>query len=661
VVHARTDDPVGNDGQETLDLLGATGVLQLVGGMVALALVDLQGEFSWVSDRWCAIVGMSRPELLGRRWTEVIHPDQRDEVAAACYRAMEERQELRVELQVAGTADGDEPTWIQAQLTTLTDAGGETAGWLVAGVDITELKSASEGRHRSERRLYRIVNSMSDVVSVLSADGRWRSTSGGGSRILGYPPDYTPPADGRGIIHPDDVAEAIESVQAIVADKESTFGKLFEFRVKAADGSWRWFETAGVNLVDDPDVRGLVLSSRDVTERHEAVEALRSTTSRLSLLLDNLLVGVLMTDEQMRIIIANRALADLFNLAIGPDELIGQRVSPLPEPYRRQFRDPDTDAGRFEQVHAEQSLVVGERVELADGRTLSRSFVPVFVDDEYRGHLWLFHDLTQEVALAAEGDYLLAVEKEQNARLTELDAMKSEFVASVSHELRTPLTAIVSFTQLLRDSLGDGESLEYLDIIDRNTSRLLRLVDDLLLLDRLESNSLQITVEPADPASLVELAVSSITPFAESSGVALSCRTEPGPPILGDVDRLGQLMDNLLTNAVKFTPAGGRVEVSARPAGAGWRIEVSDTGIGIPADELPQLFERFFRASNARSRATPGSGLGLPIALRIAELHRGGIEVTSEAGRGTAFVATVLGAETSPPLVSPLARTRSER
>ncbi|HMD46377.1 MAG TPA: PAS domain S-box protein [Acidimicrobiales bacterium] len=661
MVHARTDDPVGNDGQETLDLLGATGVLQLVGGMVALALVDLQGEFSWVSDRWCAIVGMSRPELLGRRWTEVIHPDQRDEVAAACYRAMEERQELRVELQVAGTADGDEPTWIQAQLTTLTDAGGETAGWLVAGVDITELKSASEGRHRSERRLYRIVNSMSDVVSVLSADGRWRSTSGGGSRILGYPPDYTPPADGRGIIHPDDVAEAIESVQAIVADKESTFGKLFEFRVKAADGSWRWFETAGVNLVDDPDVRGLVLSSRDVTERHEAVEALRSTTSRLSLLLDNLLVGVLMTDEQMRIIIANRALADLFNLAIGPDELIGQRVSPLPEPYRRQFRDPDTDAGRFEQVHAEQSLVVGERVELADGRTLSRSFVPVFVDDEYRGHLWLFHDLTQEVALAAEGDYLLAVEKEQNARLTELDAMKSEFVASVSHELRTPLTAIVSFTQLLRDSLGDGESLEYLDIIDRNTSRLLRLVDDLLLLDRLESNSLQITVEPADPASLVELAVSSITPFAESSGVALSCRTEPGPPILGDVDRLGQLMDNLLTNAVKFTPAGGRVEVSARPAGAGWRIEVSDTGIGIPADELPQLFERFFRASNARSRATPGSGLGLPIALRIAELHRGGIEVTSEAGRGTAFVATVLGAETSPPLVSPLARTRSER
>jgi len=660
MVQARSRRPTGDGGLERLAALDAGELLRSVGAMVCLATVDPTGHFSWVSERWCATIGMPRSRLVGSRWLEIVHPDDRERIATACQEAADGGIDLMADHRIAGWDDGE--LWIRAQVTPVRDAGGDPAGWLVAAVDITESRSAHEGRQRSERRLRAIVNGLSDVVSVLGPDGMWRSSSGGGSRVLGYPEGYAPRADGQDLIHPDDVAEAYRAVQEVLASPDDTFAQLFEFRVKAADGSWRWLETSGVNLVNDPDVGGIVLSSRDVTERHEALEALRSTTSRLSSLLDHLLVGVLMTDEDMRVIVANRALADLFRLSIGPEELIGQRVSPLPDLYRRLYRDPDADEGRFEQVHADHSLVVGERIELADGRTLSRSFVPIFVEHEYRGHLWLFHDLTQEVALAAEGEYLLAMEKEQNARLMELDAMKSAFVASVSHELRTPLTSIVSFTQLLRDGLGQDrlkDQTEFLDIIDRNTTRLLRLVDDLLLLDRLESNSLQIDVRRVDLAAIVEEAASSIRPLADAGQVGLECRTLPGPAIDGDADRLGQIVDNLLSNAVKFTPAGGKVRIEARPTDDGWRVDVADTGIGIPADEVPLLFERFFRASNARSHAAPGSGLGLAIARRIAELHRGTIEVTSQTGRGTTFMVTLRGAEPPTVPVSPLAKSRT--
>ncbi|HLG68605.1 MAG TPA: ATP-binding protein [Acidimicrobiales bacterium] len=227
----------------------------------------------------------------------------------------------------------------------------------------------------------------------------------------------------------------------------------------------------------------------------------------------------------------------------------------------------------------------------------------------------------------------------------------SELVASVSHELRTPLTSIVSFTQLLRDGLGADsvdEQREFLDIIERNSDRLLRLVDDLLLLDRLESSSLALECDDVDIPTLVEVAASSIGPVAEARGVALRASSGEGPPLRGDPDRVGQLVDNLLANAVKFTPAGGTVRVAAGAAGDGWRLVVSDTGIGIPAAERGKLFQRFYRASNARQDGTSGSGLGLVIARRIAELHNGSIAIDSQEGRGTTVTVELRGIDAAP-------------
>jgi signal transduction histidine kinase len=241
---------------------------------------------------------------------------------------------------------------------------------------------------------------------------------------------------------------------------------------------------------------------------------------------------------------------------------------------------------------------------------------------------------------AEAGRRLLA---EQNDSLRAVDKMKDDFVASVSHELRTPLTSINGYLELVMDGeageLGD-EQRDFLGIVRRNAERLLRVVGDLL--DVAQFNAAEVVLEraPVDLAALAEQAVDAVRPLAEERGIAVALeRKALGllEKVEGDADRLGQVIDNLLTNAVKFTPTGGRVEVNLFAEEGLVKLEVSDTGMGISKEDVDHLFERFFRTSDARVQAIQGTGLGLSIAAAIVDAHGGSIEVESELGAGTTF------------------------
>jgi signal transduction histidine kinase len=220
----------------------------------------------------------------------------------------------------------------------------------------------------------------------------------------------------------------------------------------------------------------------------------------------------------------------------------------------------------------------------------------------------------------------------------ESERMKDEFFALVSHELRTPLTAILGHVELLlADAPLDGEDRRSLDVVARNASRLLRLVGDLLFVAQVQAGAPSIVVGDVDLAAIAREAVDAARPAAEEAGVTLTVRAEPVPAGRGDRDRLAQALDNLLSNAIKFTPAGGGVEVRLRAQGEHARLEVADTGIGIPAGEEGRLFERFFRASSATERAIPGIGLGLTIVEAIVKGHGGRIAVASSPNGGATF------------------------
>jgi signal transduction histidine kinase len=225
-------------------------------------------------------------------------------------------------------------------------------------------------------------------------------------------------------------------------------------------------------------------------------------------------------------------------------------------------------------------------------------------------------------------------------RLVEADRLKDEFVALISHDLRTPLTSIMGYTELALDD-GEGPSLDperrsYLDVVARSSQRLLRLVDDLLFVARLQAGKLELTPTVQDLRLLAEQAAHEAQRQAEAKGVELFF--EADGPVEVDVDkgRIFQLLDNLVSNAIKFTPQGGSVHVRVVRNGSAV-LEVSDTGIGFTEDEAARLFERFFRTDAAVEEQVPGTGLGLHIAQAIAEAHGGTITAAPRLGGGAVF------------------------
>ncbi len=225
----------------------------------------------------------------------------------------------------------------------------------------------------------------------------------------------------------------------------------------------------------------------------------------------------------------------------------------------------------------------------------------------------------------------------------ELDRMRDAFVATVSHELRTPLTSISGFLEMMQEEeQGLGESgRRYLEVIRRGTERLHALVEDLLLIAQIEAKRVELQIGPVDVAELTSRSVEAMRPSADDKGVTLELVSDHPPIVQGDGNRLTQVFDNLVSNAIKFTNDGGAVTVSVADDNGNVRLVVADTGIGVPVEEQGQVFSRFFRASTATRLAIPGTGLGLSISRALIEQHGGTITLTSAEGEGTQVVVTL--------------------
>lgn len=252
----------------------------------------------------------------------------------------------------------------------------------------------------------------------------------------------------------------------------------------------------------------------------------------------------------------------------------------------------------------------------------------------------VLRDERQSAAAAIERERLLARERDQNVRLRDLDRMKDDFVASVSHELRTPLTSIRGYLELILDGeAGEvtDEQEQFLGIVQRNADRLLRVVGDLLFVAQVDAGKIALEPGECDLDALARESVDVARPAADEKEILLEVTTDSGRTLEADRARLAQVLDNLVSNAVKFTPPGGRVAIRTFRHRNEAVIEVSDTGMGIGAEDQERLFERFFRTRAASDRAIQGTGLGLAIVKAIVEAHGGTISVDSKVGEGTTF------------------------
>lgn len=228
----------------------------------------------------------------------------------------------------------------------------------------------------------------------------------------------------------------------------------------------------------------------------------------------------------------------------------------------------------------------------------------------------------------------------QNERLLELDRLKDEFVATASHELRTPLTSLSGYLEMALDPAEGPLSPareSQLRIVQRNAARLGVLVDQLLFLARADSHPLELDRQPVDLSDLLGEAAETARPAATAKGITLQLERDAVPEVVADRSQILRVIDNLVTNAVKFTPDGGAVQLAVRVHEGSAVLQVTDSGPGIPSAERANLFNRFFRGVNAIEKAVPGSGLGLAISQVVAEAHGTTIEVESTPGIGSAF------------------------
>jgi signal transduction histidine kinase len=222
------------------------------------------------------------------------------------------------------------------------------------------------------------------------------------------------------------------------------------------------------------------------------------------------------------------------------------------------------------------------------------------------------------------------------AELRDQNRLKDELISVVSHDLRTPLTSIMGYLELVAEEKDPETAKQFLDVVQRNTGRLHRLVEDLLFVSRVQSGREALELGPVCLGDLVRETVAASLPAADGSDVELTCTVETDDVVLLDAHRVAEVLENLLSNAVKFTPPGGRVAVFAgKEAGASLLLRVEDSGVGIADEDREHLFDRFFRASGADG--IPGAGLGLSIVKAIVDAHGGEVAVSSVVGAGTTF------------------------
>jgi signal transduction histidine kinase/CheY-like chemotaxis protein len=289
-------------------------------------------------------------------------------------------------------------------------------------------------------------------------------------------------------------------------------------------------------------------------------------------------------------------------------------------------------------LRPQSSLVVPMRTM---GRMIGTIEVQSYENEAYREeHVTAMKMAANLAAVAIENMRLLQFETRARENAEQTNRLKDEFLATLSHELRTPLTAILGWAHMLRDLRVDEQTFDTaIEIIERNARTQQQIVDDILDVSRIITGQLRLEVEPTDMRTVVEAAADTVHPAVVAKGINLALSFDPDVgPVMGEPRRLQQVVWNLLQNAVKFTPIGGEVRVRVERADGHARVSVTDTGVGIRADFLPHVFDRFRQGDQSTTRTYGGLGLGLSIVRHVIELHGGTVHAASDGeGRGATF------------------------
>ena len=513
-----------------------------------------------------------------------------------------------------------------------------------------ELLHAKDALRESQERLQAALTAAGtgtfrwDVVrntidSDANLDALFGFTSKGGVR---------PIENFMGVIHPDDVGGVAAGVNRCIQD-----GANFdmEFRIIWPDGSIHWVDDKGKLTCDESGHPEYMIGAcHDITDRKQTEVALLEGAERLRAVFQQAAVGMGVANLDGRLVQVNQKFADI--LGYEPEELQQRTFAEVTHPDDvtktasaiRQLIEQQLPEYVYEKRYVRKDGVpVWSRTRIAflrDGAGAANQLIGVIEDiteqKKAEAEVAALAERIQEVATEREG--LLLSERHARTQAEHMSAMKDEFLATLSHELRTPLSAILGWSQVLRHSpIEEAELLRGLDTIERNARIQQQLIEDLLDMSRITSGKLRLNIQSVSPASFIEAAIETILPAANAKNIRIEqVLDHTAGPISGDPHRLQQVVWNALSNAIKFTPRDGKVQVLLQRVNSHIEISVADTGAGIPPEFIAQVFERFKQADSSTTRHHGGLGLGLSIVRHLMELHGGSVSIASPGeGKGT--------------------------
>jgi two-component system phosphate regulon sensor histidine kinase PhoR len=380
--------------------------------------------------------------------------------------------------------------------------------------------------------------------------------------------------------------------------------------IELAKGNYR--ARTKVNRLDETGMLGSSINML-AENLQELTKAQEMQQDRLSALIENMGAGLVLIDSRGYINLINKGFIDIFHV---------KPIDYLNKLY-------------YEVIDYEDICQLVAEVFRTEKKVSKHILVPLFIERRYfvvygvpilgtnnvwKGVLLVFHDITE---------------------IKKLEQMRKDFVANVSHELKTPVTSIKGFTETLMDgAMNNKETLAaFLSIILKESDRLQTLIQELLDLSKIEQQGFRLNIQELDLYVLLKEVITILTGKAQEKNIELDLFCKQNQVIIqGDLDRLKQVFINLIANAITYTPSEGNVKIILLEQGEKVRVHVKDTGIGINKEEIPRIFERFYRVDRARSRNSGGTGLGLAIVKHLVEAHHGNISVRSDLGEGSEFI-----------------------
>ena len=483
-----------------------------------------------------------------------------------------------------------------------------------------------EGLIFSERLFRTLVEKSSDIFVLLNGAGFLSYVSPSITSQLGYTPEQLLGAHVFVLFHPDDLPKLQQALQDVVAIPDHSASG--EYRLLHQDGTWKWFEGYGINLLHNPDVKAIVGTFRDISQRKAMEGELRQSKSQLEAIFKHISDGITVQEPSGKMVYANQAAA----LALGYHSVEELLVAP-PLEYTQRFELTDEQGNPFSLRDLPgRRAIAGEEhpqvtIKGVHRQTKETHWVVIqstaIRDEQQQPHLVLnvMHNIT--------------LFKEQEQR-------KDEFIGMASHELKTPITILKAYTELLLMKLENDAAQEpkmYLTRMDAQLDHINNLIQDLLDVTKVHAGKLDYAEESVDIDTLLHDVVEIVQHTSITHTIILAGASHK--QITGDSERLNQVFVNLLSNAIKYSPQAKKVDVLIAATASTVTIKIRDYGIGIDFKHQQRLFERFYRVSSPKDKTFPGLGIGLYIVHEIIQRHGGTITVESAEGKGATFSVTL--------------------